>query len=504
MASALKRLLVQTSHYSFSSLLTMLAGLVSFPVLTHVLPIADYGVLSLISATVTVCVALGKTGLQHSIIRFQSEVAEGKSAYTRAQLYSTTVFGMTGASLVVTVLLLVGILVLPARWFGGAQYTGPFMLGSGLIIIQVMDSALTNFLRAEQQTVALMKYTIIKKYFGLGLIMLAVLVVWRGSLKGFYVASLLSEGLMVVALAWVFFTRAERGAPALSQFSTPLYRTLVHFGIPMLIGYELSGIVLMVGDRYVIQGMLGEEQVGLYSAAYNLCMYVQAVVIASVSQAIMPLYMQMWAQKGVDETSAFIAKSLRTYVLIGAPVVAGIAAVGPALLTSLASDKYKPAGPLLPWIIAGMVVDGMNSMVGAGLFIHRKTRVIMVIVICCALLNVGLNLTLIPVMGIMGSAIATLASYSAVVLALGFAGRRLLPVPLPWGTLVRSGAAATIMYFALQRVLPDRGLLTVGVRICLGVLVYGLVMLVIDQDARALARKALGRFRRVGGGGGAS
>jgi len=151
-----------------------------------------------------------------------------------------------------------------------------------------------------------------------------------------------------------------------------------------------------------------------------------------------------------------------------------------------------------------MVVDGMNSMVGAGLFIHRKTRVIMVIVICCALLNVGLNLTLIPVMGIMGSAIATLASYSAVVLALGFAGRRLLPVPLPWGTLVRSGAAATIMYFALQRVLPDRGLLTVGVRICLGVLVYGLVMLVIDQDARALARKALGRFRRVGGGGGAS
>ena len=341
MASALKRLLVQTSHYSFSSLLTMVAGLITFPVLTHVLPVADYGVLSLISATLTIGVALGKTGLQHSITRFQSEVAEGKSAYTRAQLYSTTVFGMTGASLVVTVLLLIGIQVLPAGWFGGAEYAWAFRLAAGLIIIQVMDSALTNFLRAEQQTLALMKYSVIKKYFGLGLIMLAVLVVWRGSLNGFYLASLLSEGLTVVALAWCL-KRSERGPPALSQFSSPLYRQLVHFGIPMLIGYELSGIVLMVGDRYIIQGKLGEEQVGLYSAAYNLCMYVQAVVIASVSQAIMPLYMQMWAQKGVDETSAFIAKSLRTYVLIGAPVVAGIAAVGPALLTSLASRNTQP------------------------------------------------------------------------------------------------------------------------------------------------------------------
>ena len=123
MASALKRLLVQTSHYSFSSLLTMVAGLISFPVLTHVLPVADYGVLSLISATLTIGVALGKTGLQHSIIRFQSEVAEGKSAYTRAQLYSTTVFGMTGASLVVTVLLLIGIQVLAGRGGSAAPST---------------------------------------------------------------------------------------------------------------------------------------------------------------------------------------------------------------------------------------------------------------------------------------------------------------------------------------------------------------------------------------------
>jgi len=252
----------------------MVAGLISFPVLTHVLSLGDYGALSLISATVTICVALGKTGLQHSIIRFQSEVASGKSLYTRSQLYSTTVIGMTAASLVVTLLLLVGMQVLPARWFGGSKLAVPYMLAAVAVIFQVIDSGVSNFIRAEQQTVLFVKYQVIKKYFGLGVMLLAVVVIARGSLNAFYLSSLLVEALTVGAIVWIFFTRVGRTSPSLSQFSMPMYRELLRFGIPMLIGYELSGIVLMVGDRFVIQGMVGEEQLGLYSAAYNLCIYV--------------------------------------------------------------------------------------------------------------------------------------------------------------------------------------------------------------------------------------
>ena len=37
----------------------------------------------------------------------------------------------------------------------------------------------------------------------------------------------------------------------------------------MMIGYELSGTILSVGDRYVIKAVIGDAQLGLYSAAYN-------------------------------------------------------------------------------------------------------------------------------------------------------------------------------------------------------------------------------------------
>ena len=220
-----------------------------------------------------------------------------------------------------------------------------------------------------------------------------------------------------------------------------------------------------------------------------------------MNQAIIPIYMRMWDTKGSEETSAFINRSLRSYAILGAPLIAGVAAVGPELLTSLASDKYATAVVVLPWVIAGMVVDGTNTMLGAGLFIHRRTRAIMTVVFSSAVLNIGLNLVLVPRIGIVGSAMATLFSYSVTALAMGTAARRLLPVKVPVMTILRAGLCALVMYIALRNLLSGHRLFTVGVRVALGVPIYGLLMAAIDPDARSLLRKGLARIRRPNRGG---
>jgi O-antigen/teichoic acid export membrane protein len=146
-----------------------------------------------------------------------------------------------------------------------------------------------------------------------------------------------------------------------------------------------------------------------------------------------------------------------------------------------------------------MVVDGTNSMLGAGLFIHRKTRVIMSIVLTGAAINIGLNLLLVSRMGIMGSAVATLVSYSTTALALCIAGRRLLPVPLPWLTFLRAGIAAAVMYICIKHVLPERRLLAAAVRPLIGAPIYAALMWFIDPDARAMLAKPLARLGKLVG-----
>lgn len=492
--SPLKRLLVQATHYGVISLFNMIAGLVTFPLLTRLFSVADYGTMNLVAATLTISVAVGKVGMQHSILRYHSEIEAGKSRYTLAQLSATTFLGMAGTALLVMFSLVVFGQLAPARWLGDPRLGKLFAIAGLLIVVQVLESALVNFLRAEQLTAVLMKYTIAKKYLGLGFILIAVLLISR-TLTAFYSASVVSETIALAMLGLWMFRNDARARPHADQFSRPLYREMLGFGIPMMIGYELSGLILSVGDRYVIDGVIGEEQLGLYAAAYNLCQYVQAMVIVSIGQAIMPLYMQMWDQKGVAETSAFIGRSLRTYVMLGIPIVAGLAAVGPELLPSLASEKYASAAGILPWVMGGMLADGMNSMLGAGLFIHRKTRTIMSIVLSAAALNLILNLILVPRIGIQGSAIATLVCYVMAALALAWAGRQLLPIALPWRTVLTAGVASVAMYFALIHVAPGRRLVAVAVRVLIGAPIYGGIMVLISPDARDLLRGLTKRFR---------
>jgi O-antigen/teichoic acid export membrane protein len=492
--SPLRRLLVHTSHYSIASALTMVAGLISFPLLTRIFSVAEYGVMNLITASLSVATAFGKFGIQHSIVRYQSEIANNKSKFTTPQLHATALYGMTGSALLVT-LVMIGISQFaPERWLGGQQVRFLFAFASMMVVIGVVESAITNFLRANQETTLLMKYQVAKKYVGLALIIGTLFMIAK-NLKGFYVPFVATELFAVIALSWIFFKTGTRERPSPKAFSPELYKQLIAFGIPMMVGYEVSGIVLAVGDRYVIDGKIGEEPLGLYSAAYNLCQYVQSVVIISVTQAIIPLYMQIWDQKGKEETATFISRSMRTYLLLAAPVIAGLAAVGPELLPALASDKYAGAGSVLPWIIGGMVLDGLNPMVGAGLFIQRRTPVIMGVVLGSAILNIGLNLWLVPWIGILGSAIATLISYGAVAVCFTIASRRILPIVLPWGTLLRSSAAAVVMYGTLHFVYPGHRFITVGLRVAIGAPLFAVVMFLIDADARAIGQKILGRLR---------
>ena len=496
--SPIRRLFVQASHYSVANLLTTAAGLITFPLMTRIFTVADYGVMNLISATLTVSVALGKIGVQHSIIRYRSEITAGKGRFSTAQLYSTTFFGMSASGLAVTLILIAAIELLPAEWLGDPRLKGLFAVGALVVVIQVFESVLFNFLRADQETAVLMKYQVGKRYLGLALVLLTLFLISR-TLTAFYWATVATEALAIAVLATVFFRREGGIRIDRRDFSRPLYRELLGFGIPMMIGYEMSGIILAVGDRYVIHGSIGSTPLGLYSAAYNLCTYVQSIFVASVGQAVMPLYIQMWDQKGPEETAAFIARSLRTYILFGAPVIAGLASVGPQLLPSLASEKYASAAAILPWVIAGMVLEGANAMVAAGLFIHRKTKHIGLVVFSSAILNLVLNLLLVPRVGIMGAAIATLASYAVASCALALVGRRFLAVKIPWMTMARATLAAIAMYLSLAHLCPGRHLLTVAVRALIGTPLYVLLIALIDPDARNLVMKGRAGLRKFRG-----
>jgi len=492
--SAARKLFAQTSHYSIASLFTLIGGVITFPLLTRVLSVRDYGIMSLIGPTVSLSVALGKTGLQHAIVRYYTEIAAGKSRYSLPQLYSTTLLGMGASALVVMLGLVLGARVVPLRWIEDGMVRGLLTIVSLLVVVQVIDSTFTNLLQGAQRSTTLMKYQIAKKYLSLACLFVGILLISR-SLWAFYSATVFAEAIALALFAWVLFRENDQARPRVERFSRPLYGELLRYGLPMTFGYELAGVILNVGDRYVIKAHMGEEQVGLYSAAYNLCQYVQSVFITSLGTAITPMYMKMYDEEGAEKTARFASESLSNYFLLAAPVIAGVASVGPELLPSLASERYAAAGGVFPWVIAGMVIDTGATIVGAGLFIHRKASIMMLAVAGSAVANVLACLLLVPRFGIIGAAASTLIGYGVLYLAFAAGARRYLHVPFPWATLARAGVAALAMYAVLHFILPGHRFVTVAVRGVTGLLIYGALIAAIDATGRDFIKRAWRRVR---------
>lgn len=486
---SLRNLIRAASHYSIGSFLSTIAGIISFPILTRFFSVAEYGVMSIVAASLTILVAAGKLGLQHSTVRFRSEL--GEAGFSKESVASTALVSMTGVGSVVAAAWLTAITLAPRTWVADTRLRGLLMLISALVIIQIVDSALVNILRADQLSAALNAYQVAKKYVTLGLVVAALLLAGR-DLRVLYLAQIGAEGLVVIALAWWLFHSGSRvPLPTLNTVSAPLLREMLRYGVPLMLGWELSGIILSVGDRYLVGGILGAESLGIYAAAYNLCQYVEAVVVAPWGLAITPIYLRVWRLEGRDATRAFVDRSLRYYIILGFPVIAGLSATGRQLLVTMASARYGEGSTVIPWVVAGLLASGAVPLAAAGLFIEKRTWIAAGAVLLSTLLNVGLNLLLIPVHGIVGAGIATFVSYACLLVLMTRAGSHYLHITFPWVLAARVGSAAIVMYALVGLIRLDNPALTLAAQIGCGCLIYGSVLLVVEPTARNGLRAAL-------------
>jgi len=491
-----RRVGIQVSYYTLGNFLVAVASIVSFPFLTRMLPITDYGLISLITTTLFVLNTLSKFGIQHSIVRYQSQATSGRYSFDLRTFHSTTILAMGGMGLAVTLLWLAVLWLLPMHWFDDPRLPTLFAATSVLIFFGVLESCLINFLRAEQRSFEFASYLVVKRWASLGIIV-GMLVFVSPDVRSFYAATLLFEPISIVVLAFLVLGRNPITQISRFAFSWPLFAEMVRYGIPIMIGYELTDVLLHLADRYVVQAMLGTESLGIYTAAYNLCQFIQTIIINSIILAIMPIYIRIWEEKGKKAVQDFIYNALVWYVIFAVPVVAGMVVVGPELLVLLASQKYATGSVIIPWVVAGIVVNGANVFMGAGIFIGQQSRILMPLFLLSVVFNIILNILLIPKFGLIGPAFATFASYAMLLLAMAVKGARWLPVHIPWRSLAKASLASAVMFKVVSTLNFGENLTTIIVRIGAGVVIYSLLIVVLEPHARAIGCLVWNRLTRV-------
>jgi O-antigen/teichoic acid export membrane protein len=418
-------------RYSLGGVLGTVASLISFPVLTRLLSVEDYGLMSTVAVALAIVVALGKLGLQKAAVRFYAAASASKLPQDVIRFCGTLVWGMLAIGAVATIVWLLMLLAVPASWLGEPGMRMLLLLSAPLVWVRVGDSAYTNLLYAQEHSGLLTIYNVGKRYAVL-LIVIGALLVWAPNARVFFLASLAAEAMALAAIA---IAVAQRVSFRPSDVSLPLLRAMVAFGTPM-VGAELAWLLLSMGDRYVIHHLLGAASVGVYSASYNMCDVVKLATLAALSAAAVPAYMRTWEENGREATERFIAGYARVHFAAAFFIGALVSASAAPLITILASAKYVAGAVIVPWLMLSLSLESFVAIANAGAMLRKRTGVLLGCTLVCALLSFGLNLALVPVLGLVGSALANLAAFSALVAINILLGRHQLRIVLPWRTLL--------------------------------------------------------------------
>ena len=229
-----------------------------------------------------------------------------------------------------------------------------------------------------------------------------------------------------------------------------------------LVASSLLGALIRSLDIVLISLLLGETQVGLYSAAYRFCYLVLAIAIA-LHAAYLP-GLSRAAQRSVRETTELVNRAFESAASLALPMVVGGWLLAGPLLSRLFGAEYAAASGAFKVLLVSIGFIYFHGILYRVEVAYDQTRIEMWIRGGAAFVNAGLLLLLIPRYGIEGAATATLVADALITAARWIVCRQLgigIQIRTLWKPAAATAGMAIVMVLA-GRQLPWWGIFVFG------------------------------------------
>jgi len=161
------------------------------------------------------------------------------------------------------------------------------------------------------------------------------------------------------------------------------------------------------------------------------------------------------------------------------------------LVVLLASKKFAQSHELLPYLVMGIVFSAVTIYFRPGLLIHKKGSKIATATLGASILNVGLNLLLLPRIGLVGAAVATTISYGAIVIFLAYQSLSVLPFKIEVTAFIRYALIGITVAWLGTFVHLASPILNILARSLIIISLYGLVLWLTDRQVRVWSQRAI-------------
>lgn len=465
--SLVKKFIGDFLKYTPSSFIPALIGFLTVPILTKLFAPSDYGDYALAVSVVGFFAMITQTLLGTPITRFFYNNKKKGNLDT----FYDTVISLSVTSTVIVTLFFIAILFF---FKTSPVLYGLLLIGIPLFIVTSLFGILKQVLVAKEKSNLYSFFTgsqaILGFFIGVGLIFIL-----NFDISGIIWGNIISFLLLLPFIYYYSFKGVFIGR----KFSKKIYVDVIKYGAPLVIG-NLASWILSLSDRFILEFYRGSAEVGIYNASYNVSEQTITMIWSLFMIAAYPLIVRMWEMHGEKPTQKYISKLTRYYLLISFPAALGLSILAKPIISILTSPAYIGGYQIIPLVVFGALLLGLQWWAQLGLLLNNKTNMIGVTVLIAGIINIVLNIFLVPLYGYMGAAISTFISYLILLILMVKIGHDMLSWHFPFNAFLKIIVASIIMGLVVYylQVILSITIINLLIEVIVGIIIY-LVFLVL-------------------------
>ena len=225
-----------------------------------------------------------------------------------------------------------------------------------------------------------------------------------------------------------------------------LRRSMLRYSVPLM-PTAVTWWVINVSDTFMITAFMGSAANGIYSFAYKF---------PNLAAILVGIFSQAWHMSAITERNSRTVSNFYTNIFGMMQTVMFLAAAGimlvlrPLIMPFFASDEFASAYFYVPVLLCAVIFQSFNNFLSSIYEACNKTSHSMISSLIGAVVNITLNLVLINAIGIIGAAIATLASYVVVFAFRVIDAKKYLYMKINWVKIAVNFALILIMVLSVM------------------------------------------------------
>jgi len=448
-----------------------LRWLILLPILSKGLGTGGYGIWSQIQVTIPVLVLFATMQLSFAMTRFLAGESD-KDKITKGFLSILILTSLT--SILFSILVFVLAQPFATAVFGGAEAAPFIKLAAFLVLLTTIDEVVIHYFVAFRQ---MGKYSIFIIGQVAGEIALVAYLVFSGfGLYGAIAALLIIRAFLFIIGFLVVSPQINFSVPSLS-----VIKPYLAFSLPLLPA-GLCWWILNLSDRYIIGYFLGAEAVGIYSAAYVLGTVV-GLFYTPLATVLFPAITHLYENNKIQEVKTHLKYSLKFYLMLAIPATFGLSILARPLLATLTTADFIAGFWIVPIIALATVFMGCGSIIMIVPLLLKRTKVIGLIDGAGAVINVVMNIILVPLIGILGAAGSTLAVFMLRLISYSIISFKQLSFDIDPKFIAKALVSSLVMS-AVVWILSPTGAVNILISIVAGTIIYFTALLLLRGFTR--------------------